>query len=92
MSTDRDTTRIVRSWLEEGRTTLPDWVRDDVLDRLPATPQRRSRGTAILKWLRRAHRRRRARLENHGGVRVEEEGVRRFSGVAQTYPRGVSFR
>ena len=46
MSTDRDTTRIVRSWLEEGRTTLPDWVRDDVLDRLPATPQRRSRGTA----------------------------------------------
>ena len=46
MSTDRDTTRIVRSWLEEGRTTLPDWVRDDVFDRLPATPQRRSRGTA----------------------------------------------
>jgi hypothetical protein len=46
MSTDRETTRIVRSWLEEGRTTLPDWVRDDVFDRLPATPQRRSRGTA----------------------------------------------
>jgi hypothetical protein len=42
MSTERDTARIVRSWLEEGRTTLPDWVRDDVLDRLPATPQRRS--------------------------------------------------
>jgi hypothetical protein len=46
MSTERDTTRIVRSWLEEGRTTLPDWVRDDVMDRLPSTPQRRSRGTA----------------------------------------------
>jgi hypothetical protein len=46
MSSDRDTARIVRSWLEEGRTTLPDWVRDDVFDRLPATPQRRSRGTA----------------------------------------------
>ena len=43
MSTDLDTTRIVRSWLaEEGRTTLPDWVRDGVLDRLPSTPQRRS--------------------------------------------------
>ena len=46
MSTDRDTTRIVRSWLEEGRTTLPDWVRDDVMDRLPSTPQRRSKWTA----------------------------------------------
>ena len=46
MSTDLDTTRIVRSWLEEGRTTLPDWVRDDVMDRLPSTPQRRSRWTA----------------------------------------------
>jgi hypothetical protein len=46
MSTERETTRIVRSWLEEGRTSLPDWVRDDVLDRLPATPQRRSRWPA----------------------------------------------
>ena len=47
MSTDLDTARIVRSWLEEeGRTTLPDWIRDGVMDRLPATPQRRSRGTA----------------------------------------------
>jgi hypothetical protein len=41
METDRDTTRIVRSWLEEGRTTLPDRVLDAVLDRVPATPQRR---------------------------------------------------
>jgi hypothetical protein len=40
MSTDRDVTRIVRSWLEEGRTTLPDRVLDTVLDQLPATPQR----------------------------------------------------
>jgi hypothetical protein len=46
MSTDRETARIVRSWLEEGRTSLPDWVRNDVLDRLPATPQRRSRWPA----------------------------------------------
>jgi hypothetical protein len=42
MSTDRDVTRIVRSWLEEGATALPDRVLDTVLDRLPATPQRRS--------------------------------------------------
>jgi hypothetical protein len=42
MSSDRDTTRVVRSWLEEGVTSLPDRVLDDVLDRLPTTPQRRS--------------------------------------------------
>ena len=42
MSTDRDVTRIVRSWLEEGVTTLPDRVLDDVLDRLPSTRQRRA--------------------------------------------------
>jgi hypothetical protein len=42
MSADRDTTGIVRSWLEDGRTTLPDRVLDAVLDQLPATPQRRA--------------------------------------------------
>ena len=42
MSTDRDTTRIVRSWLEEGATALPDRVLDTVLDQIPATQQRRS--------------------------------------------------
>jgi hypothetical protein len=42
VSTDRDVTRIVRSWLEEGTTALPDRVLDAVLDQLPATPQRRS--------------------------------------------------
>jgi hypothetical protein len=42
MSTDRDVNRIVRSWLEEGRTALPDRVLDTVLDQLPATPQRRA--------------------------------------------------
>jgi hypothetical protein len=41
MSSDRQTTRIVRSWLEEGVNVLPDRVLDDVLDRLPTTPQRR---------------------------------------------------
>jgi hypothetical protein len=41
MSTDRDTTRLVRSWLEEGVTALPDRVLDAVLDQVPATPQRR---------------------------------------------------
>ncbi len=42
MSADRDVTRIVRSWLEEGVTSLPDRVLDTVLDQLPATPQRRA--------------------------------------------------
>ena len=42
MSTDRDTTRIVRSWLEEGVTALPDRVLDAVLDQIPATSQRRA--------------------------------------------------
>ena len=41
MSADRDTTRIVRSWLDEGVTALPDRVLDAVLDQVPATPQRR---------------------------------------------------
>ena len=41
MSADRDHTRIVRSWLEEGVTALPDRVLDAVLDELPTTPQRR---------------------------------------------------
>jgi hypothetical protein len=42
MSADRDVTRIVRSWLEEGVTALPDRVLDGVLDQLPSTPQRRA--------------------------------------------------
>jgi hypothetical protein len=42
MSTDRDTTRLVRSWMQEGVTQLPDRVLDSVLDQLPATTQRRS--------------------------------------------------
>jgi hypothetical protein len=41
MSTDRDTTRVVRSWLDEGVTALPDRVLDAVLDQVPATRQRR---------------------------------------------------
>lgn len=42
MSTDRDVTRIVRSWLEEGVTALPDRILDAVLEQVPATPQRRA--------------------------------------------------
>jgi hypothetical protein len=42
MSTERDVTRIVRSWLEEGVTALPDRVLDAVLDQVPATRQRRA--------------------------------------------------
>jgi hypothetical protein len=42
MRTDRETTRIVRSWLEDGVTSLPDRVLDAVLDELPATRQHRA--------------------------------------------------
>ncbi len=42
MSTDRETTRIVRSWLEDGVTQLPDNVLDAVVDQLPTTHQRRA--------------------------------------------------
>jgi hypothetical protein len=42
VSTDREVTRIVRSWLEEGVTALPDRVLDAVLDQVPATRQRRA--------------------------------------------------
>jgi hypothetical protein len=46
MSTERDVNRIVRSWLDEGVTALPDRVLDAVLDQLPATPQRHTFGLA----------------------------------------------
>jgi hypothetical protein len=42
MQTDQDLARIVRSWLDEGATALPDRVLDAVLDQVPATRQRRS--------------------------------------------------
>lgn len=42
MSTDHETTRIVRSWLEDGATHLPDSVLGTVLAELPTTPQRRA--------------------------------------------------
>ena len=41
MRTEPEATRIVRSWLEEGRTALPDHILDAVLAELPATHQRR---------------------------------------------------
>ena len=47
MTTERETLRIIGSWMEEdGRTRLPDHVLDAVLDQLPATPQRRPGWTA----------------------------------------------
>jgi hypothetical protein len=42
VSTERDVERIVRSWLDEGVTQLPDRVLDLALDQIPATPQRRA--------------------------------------------------
>jgi hypothetical protein len=42
VSANREVTRIVRSWLEEGETALPDRVLDAVLDQVPATRQRRA--------------------------------------------------
>ena len=41
MSTDRDTTRIVRSWLRTDEHESADRVLDVVLDQLDTTPQRR---------------------------------------------------
>ena len=41
MSTDRDTTRIVRSWLRTDEHESADRVLDAVLDQLDTTPQRR---------------------------------------------------
>jgi len=40
VSTDHDVTRIVRSWLDEGVTALPDRVLDAVLDQVSATARR----------------------------------------------------
>lgn len=42
MSTDRETTRIVRSWLRADEDGPADRVLDAVLDRLDTTPQRRA--------------------------------------------------
>ena len=42
MSTDRDMTRIVRSWLRTDEHESADRVLDNVLALLDATPQRRS--------------------------------------------------
>ena len=42
MSTDRDTTRVVRSWLMTDEHESADRVLDAVLDQLDTTPQRRA--------------------------------------------------
>jgi hypothetical protein len=44
MSTDRDTTRIVRLWLRTDENDSADRVLGNVLDRLDTTPQRRAPG------------------------------------------------
>ena len=41
MRSEHESTRVVRSWLENGSTALPDRVLDAVLSELPSTPQRR---------------------------------------------------
>lgn len=41
MTTEHETLRVIGSWMEEGRTRLPDHVLDAVLEQLPSTPQRR---------------------------------------------------
>ena len=41
MTAELDTTRVVRAWLEEGATRLPDHVLDAVLADIPTTAQRR---------------------------------------------------
>lgn len=41
MTSDRETTRVIREWAREFETQLPDRVLDAVLDQLPVTPQRR---------------------------------------------------
>ena len=41
MSADRDVTPIVRSWLQDGVTSLPDHVLDRVFDQVPAIRQER---------------------------------------------------
>lgn len=41
MNSDREMTRIVRSWLEEGPYAIPDHVLDGALAGVSATPQRR---------------------------------------------------
>lgn len=49
MTTDPETLKIIGSWMEHGRTRLPDHVLDAVLDQLPTTPQRRP--WSSLRWI-----------------------------------------
>jgi hypothetical protein len=46
MTSERETLRRIESWLEDGRTRLPDHVLDAVLDQVRSTPQRRRRWSA----------------------------------------------
>jgi hypothetical protein len=50
MSTDRDTTRIVRSWLMTDEHESADRVLDAVLDRLDTTPQRRATWWSVWRY------------------------------------------
>ena len=52
MTAELDTTRVVRAWLEEGVTRLPDRVLDAVLADIPQTQQRRRSGSGLASWRR----------------------------------------
>ncbi len=50
MTSNHEFDRLIRAWLEEGTTQLPDRVLDDVLDQLPQVRQRKRRH-APWRWL-----------------------------------------
>jgi hypothetical protein len=78
--TDRDATRIVRSWLEEGADRIPDRVLDAVQAQLPATHQRRASRLARM-WTLLS-----GRSVGYGIAAAVIVGAAAF-GVANTIPR-----
>lgn len=79
---ERDTTRIVRSWLEEGADRIPDRVLDAVEAQLPATRQRREG------WLARRLRNLNRRNVGFGLAAAIVIGAAAF-GLASIGPRNV---
>jgi hypothetical protein len=80
--TERDTTRVVRSWLEEGADRIPDRVLDAIEAQLPAIRQRREG------WLSRRLRNLNRRHVGYGLAAAIVVGAAAF-GVANTGPRNV---